>query len=188
MISRGLFGFGMPGNAPVSSPPVVLVTGSSPTLAPIQVSPTPTATSLPTETPFVPLPTDSPTQVSFHGLETPIGTDQNIIIHMVQSGESLVSIASHFWTTTDAIIAVNFQLQLPLQVDKVIVIPNNQTDVQGWPAFEVYNVPEDIVVETLAQQLSVKPDLLKLYNGFSDGEIVRAGDWVLVPHIGTAVP
>ena len=123
-------------------------------------------TLMATDTPFVPIATFAPTQVVFHGLETPIGLEQNITIHKVQPGDSLVSIASHFWTTSEAILAINFQLQVPLQVDKLIVVPNNQTDVQGWPVFEAYNNPTDILLESLAQQLAVDPQLLNYITAF----------------------
>jgi hypothetical protein len=42
--------------------------------------------------------------------------------------------------------------------------------------------------EILAQQLSIDPTQLKLYNGLGDGEILSSGEWVLVPHMSTATP
>jgi uncharacterized protein (DUF433 family) len=88
----------------------------------------------------------------------------------------------------EAIQAVNYYLPSPLRVDWLIIVPINQTDAHGLPAFEAYAVKVDVLVEMLAQQLSIDPASLKLYNGLGDGEILRSGEWVLVPHMGTATP
>jgi LysM repeat protein len=123
-----------------------------------------------------------------HALETPIGLDYKLIIHRVALGESLPSMAAIYGTTAEAIQAVNYNLPLPLVVDRLVIVPINQTDIHGLPAFEAYEVKADVVVETLAQQLAVDPSLLKLYNGLKDGEPLSTGDWLLIPHVGTATP
>ena len=152
-----------------------------------QSTPIPTLTMMASATPL-PSPTSTPTIEPSHALETPIGIDRKLIIHRVLDGESLPFLASLYWTTIEAIQAVNYSLPSPVRVGWLLIIPTNQTDVSGLPAFEAYQVKADVAVETLAKQLSVDPALLKLHNGLHDGEILSAGEWLLVPHLGTAIP
>jgi len=67
----------------------------------------------------------------------------------------------------------------------LLIVPINQTNIQGLPAFDVYELKTGVARDSLAQQLSIEPALLKLYNGLGDGEILRSGEWVLVPHVST---
>jgi hypothetical protein len=154
----------------------------TPSNLPAQVQNTPTPTLMATIVPAISTQTFTPTIGSSHALETPIGVQYKLVVHRVLAGESVMSIASQYWTTVEAIHAVNYSLQSPLLVGAIIVIPINQTDVQGLPAFDTYEVKADIPVRTLAQQLSVDPALLELYNGLGNSEILSTGDWVLVPH------
>jgi LysM repeat protein len=126
--------------------------------------------------------------VPFHALETPIGIEHQFIIHRILLGESLPLISTHYGTTVEAIQLVNSYIQIPLLVDFLVIIPVNQTDVSGLPAFEAYRVEKDTPVEELAQQLLVDPAVLKYYNDLKDGQVLTAGEWVLVPHTGTATP
>jgi hypothetical protein len=121
-------------------------------------------------------------------LETPIGIKYPFIIHRVLDGESLILISNHYRTTAEAIQLVNYNLPIPLQVDYFIIIPINQTDVSGLPAFEAFMVKENIPVEQLAQLLMVDPGVFKYYNALQDGQVVPANAWMLVPHTGTATP
>jgi hypothetical protein len=190
LLSRGLLGLGTQGHSagvtvPAFSTEVGFQTSS---ILPAQVQNTLTPTLLVTASPTFPIQTFAPTIVSPHALETPIGIEHKLVIHRVLAGESLMSIASQYWTTVEAIQAVNYYLPIPLRVDWLIIVPINQTDAHGLPAFDAYAVKADVLVEILAQQLSIDPASLKLYNGLGDGEILRSGEWVLVPHMGTATP
>ncbi|MGB8214213.1 MAG: LysM domain-containing protein [Anaerolineales bacterium] len=156
-------------------------------MPPTQVQNTPTPTFTLTS-PSIPTKVTTPTTESPHVLETPIGIVYKLVIHRVQPGESLESIASHYWTTVDAIAAINYHIPSPLLVNWLLIVPINQTDVQGLPVFEAYTVKTSVLVETLTQQLSIDPTMFKLYNGLNDGEILSAGEWVLVPHMATATP
>ena len=145
--------------------------------------------SIPTLIPslFPATPTKTPAIGGSHMLETPIAPN-GLVIHRVENGESLESIARLYWTTSDAIKAVNYNLQSPIWVDKVIVVPANRVDVSGLPSFEVFQVTENITIENLAFQLSVSVDSLKSYNSFSTGEIVTSGEWIIIPHLAKATP
>ncbi len=134
------------------------------------------------------LPTSTPSNSGFHGLDSPIGTDHQFIIHQVRRGESLDLYAGRYGTTVEAIQAVNYNLPTPLATNYKIVIPVNFSDVSGLPVFEAYRVDQSILVENLARQLSVDQALLEYYNGLSSGELFLAGEWVLVPHERGALP
>jgi hypothetical protein len=163
----------------------------------MQVSLTPSiqAQTTPTSTRIALTPTQIHSNETFipivkpgHALETPIGMTSKLIIHRVKANESLVSIANHFATNVEAIKAINYYIKLPLSADKLIVIPYQQADVRGLPAFEPYLVKTSLPVETLARQLSVSPTLFKNFNGFENAERLSVGDWVLIPHMSTAAP
>jgi hypothetical protein len=148
--------------------------------------------STPTYLPQTPLPsraeTPTPTLEPAHALETPIGTGNHFIIHRVLPGESILLLSQHYGTSVDAIELVNYQLPTLLLEGFPIVIPVNDVDVRGFPAFEAYVVEKDMKVEKLAELLSVDLGMLKNYNGLNEGHMLRVGDWVLIPHMRTAAP
>ena len=43
-------------------------------------------------------------------------------------------------------------------------------------------------VEALAKQVLVDPVILEYYNELQAGQVLAAGEWVLVPHISTPTP
>ena len=190
VLSRGLLGFGNPGQSPGVIEPAFSTNVENQTLPIVttQVQDTPTPTIFVTTTSTFPIQTFAPTEVSPHVLETPIGVEHKLVIHRVLAGESTMSIASKYWTTVQAIQAVNYSLPSPLRIGWLIIVPINQTNVQGLPTFDAYEVSTDVAVRTLAQQLSVDPALLELYNGLGNNEFLSSGDWVLVPHLSTATP
>lgn len=190
LLSRGLLGFGNPGQSPGVTVPAISTNVENPILPTFtsQMQDIPTPTLINTDTPTFPTLTFAPTVELPHTLETPIGVEYKLVIHRVLAGESLVSIASQYWTTVDAIQAVNYSLPSPLRIDWLIIVPINQTEIQGLPFFEAYQVKTDITVRILAQQLSVDPAIMELYNGLGNDELLSSGDWVLIPHISTATP
>jgi hypothetical protein len=190
VLSRGHLGVGNSGQSPAVTVPAIstIIGFQTPSILSTRVQNPTTPTLSLTTTPTFPIHTFAPTNVSFHVFETPIGVEYKLVIHRVLAGESLMSIASQYWTTVDAIQAVNYYLPSPLQIDWLIIVPANQTDVHGLPAFEVYEVKMDVAVRALAQQLSIDPAIFELYNGFGNNEFLSSGEWVLIPHMSTATP
>lgn len=86
-----------------------------------------------------------------------------------------------YHTSVNAILAVNYQLSIPLRKDKVLVIPVGQTNAGDLPAFETYLASEtNSSVEALARQLSTDPTALKRYNGLDESCRAFSG-WLLIP-------
>ena len=77
---------------------------------------------------------------------------------------------------------------IDLLINNLIIIPVNQTDVRGLPAFQAFMVENGITVEALAKQVLVDPVMLEYYNELQAGQVLAAGEWVLVPHISTPTP
>ena len=179
---------------PAQAPIVVMATGLKDTATqtlitkPTQVQPTTTPNTVVAVTPTQELKTIIPAVRPPHYLETPIGLEQKLIIHRVLVGESLPSIANLYRTTTEAIQSVNYSLPLPLLIDWLVVVPTDPMDVKGLPAFNAYIVTAEVSVTTLAQQLSINPELLELYNGLKGEDLLNTGEWVLVPYLGTPTP
>jgi LysM repeat protein len=143
-------------------------------------SPTPTLTLTHT-----PLPTHTPTATlaSSHALEVPIGRVQKYVIHRVVSGDNLNNLEVEYKTSIEAILQVNNALTIPIQQGALIVLPVGIVSPEGLPVFEPYQVTYDqITVEALADVLKTDAALLKYYNVLEDNEILRKGDWMLVPH------
>ena len=188
--SRVPLGSGNPAQAPI----VVMSTDLKDTATqalhtkPTQVQPTTSPTIVVTATTTQELKTIIPAVRPPHYLETPIGLEQKLIIHRVLVGESLPSIANHYMTTTEAIQSVNYSLPIPMLIDWLVVVPPNQIDVKGLPAFKAYIVTADVSVTSLAEQLSVDPGLLELYNGLIGEDTLKTGEWVLVPYLGNQTP
>jgi len=148
-------------------------------------SPSPSLTRTPTTTP--PL-VDTATPWPPLGLETPLGIDHKFLIHQIQEGDSLDLIGRRYGTTVEALRVCNYRLPDPLIPGMVVVVPLNFVDMQGLPAFEVYNVTKEISLEDLGLLLSVDLNQFKIYNAINDGYIPIVGDWLLVPRAGSPTP
>jgi len=126
-------------------------------------------------------------------LDTPIGTTYQFLIHRVREGESISLYLSLYHTSIDAIRAVNRSLSVPLWVNQIVIIPLSLGDGGTLPAFDAYEVVEDINASQLADRLSaelgiVREDFLS-YNALSGEETILKGSWVLVPYLPpTPVP
>jgi LysM repeat protein len=149
-----------------------------------------TVTSAPTEARRIVTltPAITSTVAAIHALETPFGVDYQFVIHRVKKGESLALLSSRYGTTEDAIKAVNYQLPNPLTVNFMIVIPVDIVDVQGLPSFEVYKVSKSISLGDLAKQLQIDQKVLAYYNGMAEARVLKAGEWILIPHLTGTTP
>jgi len=164
-----------------------IATGTNTEIPPTFVAPTkpPLPTPVPTLAPIL---AGSATPRPLLGLETALGVDHRFVIHQIKDGESRPRIASNHGTTEEALVASNYRLNYPLLTGWMIVVPLNFVDVEGFPAFEVYGVTEEISLEDLATRLSVDLAQFKYYNALSEDFIPRIGDWFLVPRFGKPSP
>jgi hypothetical protein len=168
------------------SPAMTLTHSATFTLSPTfsatatkQNSPTPTQTPIPpSETPSPPTSTIEPPILA---LETPMGPDKGFIIHAVIPGESLELYARDYNTTVEAIRAINYNLPSFLPLDWIVVIPLNTSDISGIPAFEPYEIKQDVTLEVLADLLLVDPTELQVYNRIPSGYSLSPGEWIIVP-------
>lgn len=159
------------------------------------ISPTVTKTTTPTLT-LTPTKTLTPTlkatntstpEPQKYELDTPIGKEYQFVIHKVKGGENLNQFATLYHTSVEAIIRVNYVLNIPLWVDALIVLPVDFTDVTQMPYFQPYEVTTDgITVETLTKELSTDLDDFLKYNMLAKGEQLNSGDWLLVPRYKSA--
>jgi LysM repeat protein len=167
--------------------------GESPILTATRTqTPTRTATSTPAPTPtktLTPVPTLTPTKSptatiapQLRGLDETIGKNYQFIIHKMQTGESLSQFANQYKTSIDAIIRVNYSLNIPVWVGALVVIPVEFTDVAQMPYFQPYRVTTNgITVESLAMELGTNLSNFITYNDFKAGERLNLGDWILIP-------
>ena len=133
--------------------------------------------------PTAPLIMPTPTNLDpVLSLDTPIGGEYQFIIHRVLEGESLQYFADLYKTSTEAILAVNENLVLPMWVGWVVVIPLNTADVAKFPTFVPHQIEEEgISISALADELTVPIEELAFYNNIDTGHILHEGEWVLVP-------
>ena len=159
----------------LSTPSVPAVPSSNLILAPSRISQS-------TATPKINATTNL-SNAGFCGvpLDTPIGTDQKFIIHRVARGESLNGYEAAYRTSSEAILAVNYGLHVPVLSNAVIVIPLDQTDASALPSFDVYQADEsDGPLDSLSSKLGVDPQELAHYNDLSQPCPFFSG-WLLVP-------
>jgi len=168
------------GSSQISSTPTPMIeyTETSTELTPTVLSPTKSPTPSPTYE-------DTPFSRPLLRLEIPLGINHEFMIHQIQDGESLDLIAAKHGTTVATLMACNYRLPTPILTGWKIVVPLVNIDTQGLPAFEIYNVTENISLKDLANQLSVDLKEFKHYNALGDDFIPKVGDWLLVPR---AVP
>jgi hypothetical protein len=117
-----------------------------------------------------------------HLLETPFGVDRQFLLHQVSSGEDLISIASTYQTSVEAIRAVNFNMPQELWVGTTIIIPFGQMDAAGMTPMTAYEIPSDgISIETLALEKRVDPEALTALNSRPGSYLFQTGEWVILP-------
>jgi LysM repeat protein len=125
--------------------------------------------------------TSTPEGTCGHALDAPFGKNTKFVVHRVMSGENLTLYAGQYHTTTDAILAVNYHLPMPVWEDWIIVIPVDTLDVSDIPPFEPYQaIGTRISLGELAKQLNTDPQSLYRYNSFEGACQVFSG-WLLVP-------
>ncbi len=113
--------------------------------------------------------------------DTPIGIDQKFIIHRIAGGESLNGYETDYHTTSAAILAVNYNLRVPVPSNIVIVIPLDQTEAHGLPVFETYLADEpNSSIEALSAKLDTNPQEFARYNNLPQVCNAFSG-WLLVP-------
>lgn len=148
---------------------------------------TPTRTYTPTQSPMVTSTLDVTSKPFLRALDIPIGSQKLFVIHKVKSGENLSQYATSYKTSAEAILQVNYSLMIPLLVDTLVVIPVDFTAVAQMPYFQPYRVTTDaIAIEAFAKELGTDLNDFIYYNGFEFGELLKLGDWILVPRLQSA--
>jgi LysM repeat protein len=117
------------------------------------------------------------------GVETPIGTSPQLLIHRVILGESLPLLAKRYGSSSEAIQKINYQMPVPLWEGWMVVIPLKTTEVSALPVFKTYQVKESsLTLEKVAQSLDVNLDLIQRYNPLQAEDVLPVDCWLLIPH------
>ena len=174
--------------AGVISPTLTATVSPFPSLTPTILTPTRTATLKITSTQppsRTPVPSMTATEISPHALDVPIGKEPGYLIHRVADGENLIMMAATYLTTVEAILAVNYSISVPIWRNSIVIIPLGITSTASLPILEPYQLTVDkMTAENLARDMGCDAALFKNINEIADGEILRKGDWFLVPHNG----
>ena len=140
------------------------------------VTPTGTNTPIVTSTNTPALPTQGP------GLETPFGPKNEFVIHKVVTNESLNNIAIRYKTSVAVITSTNeLRVRASLQVDQILVIIPNQTQVTDLPVFHPMYLEQDASADALAQEYGISTLDMKRYNVLGDSDLIPAGQWIIIP-------
>ncbi len=145
------------------------------------LTPTPVFTITVTRTPLPPTPTITPVQPLL--LETPVSPlGREFIVHRALPGESVIMLAEMYFTSPDAIRAVNYQMAVSLWEDMLVVVPYMHKNVSNIAPMTVYQVTEEnLTMETLARQLYKDVNLLLETNQRPAGYTLQLGEYVLIP-------
>jgi len=96
--------------------------------------------------------------------------------------------ADRYNTTVDATVGINFELNVPIRNESVIVIAPGLKDASVLPPFEAEQVtPPALTLSALAAEMTVPQQSLAEYNDFGS-ECQTILGWVAVPRQGTGTP
>jgi len=158
---------------------------------------TPTPTLTPTRTP-TPTPTPTPTHTP-----TPMPTATPIppVAHAVQEGETLIDIAITYDTTTEAILALNPNVDPELiQVGQLLLIPvatptpgPTSTLEPGMPTptppdYVIHIVAADDTLSTIAEEYGVSMETIRAANDMAPGDDTVFLNQSLTIPLSTPVP
>ncbi len=119
-------------------------------------------------------------------------TQQNQIVHVVQPGENLFRIALRYGTTVDAIMAANGLPNHTIYVGQRLVIPRGSGDsAQAAPPTttgSTYVVQWGDTLSGIALRYGVTTRALMQANGLASARIIYAGQRLVIPGAGRAVP
>ena len=150
--------------------PAGATTGIMPANVPVlEPTPTPTATPEPTPTP------------------TPVAPEEVFLTHVVDPGETLLSIAGDYDVTVDEIRRVNNLDGDFLNVDQELIIPVLRTPSAAGstpPAVSsefTYTVKEGDTIVSIATLFGATVEDILQANGLAANDIIRPGDILVVP-------
>ena len=99
--------------------------------------------------------------------------------YIVQSGDTLFSIAQRFDTTVDVLRSVNdFAADRALLAGQLILVPAG-----GRPYIEIYDVKPGDTLFSIAKRFNTSIEILKNLNGIVDERHIEAGQRILAPKI-----
>lgn len=134
-----------------------------------------TATNTNTVTPTSP-PTQGP------GLGTPFGPEKGYILHTMQTGESLGSLANQYNTTVAVIQKANLLVEgASIWPGTTLVILAGHKDPNSVQKFRVIQIESPTTVSEISQQYAVAENELRLYNELGPGNFIPSGRWLIVP-------
>lgn len=146
-------------------------------------TPTQTATNTPTNVPTnTPTPTFTPTQTPGPDLRTPFGSqDFQLLIHEVQTQESITSIANQYNTTVEVLWVLNGLDFQTVQVGYPMVVCVDCTETFGLPPLQAVYLAAGITLSELTNQYNADFDQLSEWNDLGDSEWIEGERWVIVP-------
>ncbi|NOZ51381.1 MAG: LysM peptidoglycan-binding domain-containing protein, partial [Chloroflexi bacterium] len=102
-------------------------------------------------------------------------------IHVVQAGETLFSIASHYGVTVDRLAAAN-SITDPdsLLVGQELRIPQG-TSAVGSSGVRIHVVQAGETLSAIATRYGVSPEAIMQANGISDANAILAGSQLTIP-------
>lgn len=111
---------------------------------------------------------------------------RGFVIHKVQSGESLDQLADKYYTSSAAILDINYKLAPPIPADRTIVIPEGIVKTGKYPQFEVKYIPEKTKVAFIVEKYECDPVLFQQFNRplivtSLDIPYILDKQWVLIP-------
>jgi LysM repeat protein len=113
---------------------------------------------------------------------TPFGPESGYLIHVVQAGESYLSIADLYGTTPAVLQGVNPTVEgASLWVGRQIVIPVGVTSLGSLPQFVVVFTTETVNINALADFYGSDPEQIRFYNQLGADDLVPSGRWLIIP-------
>jgi LysM repeat protein len=106
----------------------------------------------------------------------------SFVIHVLQPGESLISLADRYGAAAAAIIAANGLNAHPLWEGSYVVIPLGNPDPATLPQFAVHQVPAGgEVLTVVAESYGADSQAIRAYNHLGPSDELPEERWLIIP-------
>ena len=166
----------VPSQTPQMEPTFAVILPLRPASLPTQTSLPPTQTPLPASSPTLALPTPGPLQ------ETPFGSGGRYLVHVVQPGEVMETIAARYHTSVAVLLAVNRSNHWPLLWGgwpAVIVV--GETDPSNIIPLQAIWLDQRTPLADLALEFAASPAELRALNTLGTDDWVEGQRWIIIP-------
>jgi len=117
------------------------------------------------------------------GLETPFGSTNQYLVHMVTAGESMEALAKRYDTSIAVLRAINLSEKRPgLWAGFHVVIAPGEKDVTHVGPMKAIKLTSQEILDDFLKKNNLTIEDFQSLNGIINGNLLEAGRWVILPN------